>query len=264
MTKNYDNSTSAEPIQDETVVDHESLSRSGDQIWSSASQVLSLLKIDDYVESSLVENKYQHIKFKKNKRICLAGKPARNLFVVHSGYLKTSWSDANGYEKILNFPMRGDIIGLNSIVEKKYQNDVVSLSDVDLIVVPSTIDAFHDKNSRAFSNRIIEVLLKELIASQYLEHQLSKLRGEARVAKFLLLMGEKHSSLGYSRLSFNLLMTREDIGSYLGLTLASVSRILSEFNQMGIVTVIGKSIQINDQAALERLRNMSEIRAPDG
>jgi CRP/FNR family transcriptional regulator len=100
-----------------------------------------------------------------------------------------------------------------------------------------------------------------LITSQYVEHIISKLTAEARVAKFLISLGKKYAQLGYSENSYNLVMTRADIGSYLGLTLTTVSRIISEFSRSGIITVKGKYVQINDQFALKRLRHISAIRS---
>jgi len=57
-------------------------------------------------------------------------------------------------------------------------------------------------------------------------------------------------------------MTRNEIGSYLGLTLETVSRALSEFNRAGIVSVDQKSIRINDLEALKKLRRVGQTRAP--
>ena len=102
---------------------------------------------------------------------------------------------------------------------------------------------------------------KELVNTQKIEYIIGSLPAEARVAKFLLSLGQKYAQLGYSDNSYNLKMTRNDIGSYLGLTLETVSRTLSEFNKAGIVTVDQKSIQINDLETLKRLRRTPPARS---
>jgi CRP/FNR family transcriptional regulator len=179
---------------------------------------------------------------------------------VYFGFLKTSFSDEYGDEKVLNFQMRGDLLGLDTLANNEYLNDVTALSDVELVIIPNTLNSFQRNHGSFLATKLIEILCKELITSQYLEHIISKLTAEARVAKFLISLGKKYARLGYSENAYNLLMTRNDIGSYLGLTLTTVSRILSEFSRSGIITVKGKSVRINDPFALKRLRHISAIR----
>ena len=110
-------------------------------------------------------------------------------------------------------------------------------------------------------NKLLNIFSKELVNTQKIEYIIGSLPAEARVAKFLLSLGQKYAQLGYSDNSYNLKMTRNDIGSYLGLTLETVSRTLSEFNKAGIVTVDQKSIQINDLETLKRLRRTTPVRS---
>ena len=231
------------------------------RIWSSNGQLFDLLQIEKptSIPSSLIN--YQHVSYKSGQTICKAGDQASSLFVVYFGFLKTSFSDEYGDEKVLNFPMRGDLLGLDTLVKHEYQNDVTSLSDVELIIIPNTLKSFQVMDGNILATKLIEILCKELITSQYIEHIISKLTAEARVAKFLISLGKKYAQLGYSENSYNLVMTRNDIGSYLGLTLTTVSRILSEFSRSGIITVKGKSVQINDPFALKRFRHISAIRS---
>ena len=231
------------------------------RIWSSTQELFNLLQIENPTSSSSSLVNYQHVSYKSGERICSAGEQASSLFVVYFGFLKTSLSDEYGDEKVLNFPMRGDLLGLDSLTRNKYQNDVTSLSDVELIIVPNSLNSFQGIHGSLLAEKLLKIFCRELSTSQHLEHIISKLTAEARVAKFLISLGKKYGRLGFSENSYNLLMTRSDIGSCLGLTLTTVSRILSEFSRSGIVTVRGKSVQINDQFALKRLRHISAIRS---
>ncbi|CAG9187739.1 Fumarate and nitrate reduction regulatory protein [Cupriavidus pinatubonensis] len=74
---------------------------------------------------------------------------------------------------------------------------------------------------------------------------------EQRVAAFLLSVSARYRERGYSATSFVLRMTREDIGSFLGVTLETVSRTLSKFQQEGLLTVQGKSIELLNLDALD-------------
>jgi len=74
---------------------------------------------------------------------------------------------------------------------------------------------------------------------------------EQRVAAFLLNVSARYRERGYSGTSFVLRMTREDIGSFLCVTLETVSRTLSKFQQEGLLTVQGKSIELINLDALD-------------
>jgi CRP/FNR family transcriptional regulator len=56
--------------------------------------------------------------------------------------------------------------------------------------------------------------------------------------------------LGYSDRSFRLGMTRGDIGSYLGTTVESVSRVISRFNAQGAVSISGRTVELRNRAYL--------------
>jgi len=230
------------------------------RLWSSKQQLFNLLKIESPISDSDNLNDYQHIKYKSDQKICASGDMYNNLFVVYSGFLKTSWSDMNGNEKILSFPMRGDVIGLDGIGRNEYQNDVVAISDVELIIIPNKKINQYENDDILLQSKLLHILCNELINSQKIEYIIGALPAEARVAKFLLSLGQKYHQLGFSGKSFNLRMTRNDIGSYLGLTLETVSRTLSEFNKVGLVTVDQKYICIHDTERLKQLRRITPVR----
>ena len=75
---------------------------------------------------------------------------------------------------------------------------------------------------------------------------LGSLNAEERVAAFLLDVSSRYLKRGYSPSEFNLRMTREDIGSYLGMTLETVSRTLSKFQKRGLIEMQGRHVQIVD------------------
>jgi CRP/FNR family transcriptional regulator len=98
---------------------------------------------------------------------------------------------------------------------------------------------------------------REITRSQEQMVLLGVMRAEQRVAAFLLDLSERYGRLGYSRLRFLLRMSRHDIGSYLGLQLETVSRVLSRLHREGLVQVQGKSIALLDLPALRLLVGVS-------
>jgi CRP/FNR family transcriptional regulator len=81
------------------------------------------------------------------------------------------------------------------------------------------------------------------------------------VARFLISLADRFAAMGYSSKLFNLRMTRHEIGSYLGLTLETVSRTLSAFNEIGLITVDQRTIGIKDPEALKTLRRLPPSRS---
>jgi CRP/FNR family transcriptional regulator len=82
---------------------------------------------------------------------------------------------------------------------------------------------------------------------------LGSMKAEERLAAFLVNLTQRLHSRGYSSSEVVLRMTREEIGSYLGLKLETVSRTFSRFQDEGLLDVKQRQIRILDQARLKDL-----------
>ena len=82
---------------------------------------------------------------------------------------------------------------------------------------------------------------------------LGNMRAEERLAAFLLNLSDRLHHRGFAANDFILRMSREEMGSYLGLKLETVSRTLSRFNQEGWISVEHKHIQILRPDILQNL-----------
>ncbi len=252
-----------EPVDPALVVDVNRITRMPDnfpRLWSTAEQLYKLLRIEP--DDAILNDAYrfQHIKSRTGARVYSAGDRCDAIFVVYAGFLKTSWVDKYGNEKILGFPMKGDVAGFDGIDLKQFRNTLVALSDIELIVVP--MDFFHSNASHAagLRSKLMELMSHALVAGQKVEYMMGTLPAEARVAKFLLSISQKFRAMGFSDKSFHLRMTREDIGSYLGLTLETVSRTLSGFSRCGLIRVDQKFIEIVDSDGWKLLRRLPSLK----
>jgi CRP/FNR family transcriptional regulator, anaerobic regulatory protein len=81
---------------------------------------------------------------------------------------------------------------------------------------------------------------------------LGSMRAEERLAAFLLNVSQRFAARGYSATDFHLRMTRDEIGSYLGLKLETVSRAFSKLQEEGLIEVQQKHIRLLDTAALKQ------------
>jgi len=91
------------------------------------------------------------------------------------------------------------------------------------------------------------------------------LDGQARVASFLLMLGQRVGDLQGETL--DLMMTRQEMGNYLGMTLESVSRHLSQFQRHGWIRLDRRRVTLLQPDALQQLRRADEprkfrVRAP--
>jgi CRP/FNR family transcriptional regulator len=227
------------------------------RLWSNLRELCDLLRIPTAASVNNEELLFQHVQYKSGQRIHTIGQAFDTLYIVNSGFLKTVLIDEFGNEQVLSFPMKGDMLGIDAIHTRHYTSEAVALSDCDLILVPfkklTELGRIHPE----LENVMYGVMSRELVREQSMVGMLGALSAEARVARFLLSLADRFVAMGYSSKLFNLRMTRQEIGSYLGLTLETVSRMLSSFNEIGLITVDQRTIGIIDAEALKTLRRLA-------
>lgn len=187
---------------------------------------------------------FHHRRFKTDERIYRLGQSFESLYVVRFGFLKTVLRNSEGDERVLSFPMKGNLLGFDGICDNRYGTESIALTDCELIVVP-----FKKLLTTAQSYRELEQMMYVAISRELTEAHTgislsSSLKSEARVAHFLESLAKRYAALGYSSKEILLPMTRRDIGCHLGLTLETVSRALSALAAAGIIAVHRKNIQI--------------------
>jgi CRP/FNR family transcriptional regulator len=234
--------------------------RKGRKLWSSLWEICELLGMSEVDIPEDESTVFQHMQFKAGQRVYMTGQKFDMLYIVYSGFLKTLSIDEFGNEQIMNFLMKGDLFGIDGICTRQYASETAALTDCEIVLVPfKTLTDLGNKYPQ-LEAATFEVVSGEIVKEQSLLTMLSTFSAEARVAYFILWLSERFSAMGYSGKSFNLRMTREEIGSYLGLALETVSRTLSSFNRMGLISLEGKSVEINDINALRNMRRI-QVRA---
>ena len=228
------------------------------KLWSNLKEVCDLLRIQVALNSSVAneENLFQHVHFKAGQRVFTTGQPFDMLYIVNSGFLKTILIDELGNEQVLSFPMKSDLLGVDGIHSKRYASEAVALSDCDLILLPFKRLAALGRSHIELEHAMYSVMSREMVREQSMICMLGTLSAEGRVARFLVSLSDKFAQMGYSSKMFNLRMTRHEIGSYLGLTLETVSRTLSSLNEIGLIGVSQKTIELKDIDALRTLRRL--------
>lgn len=235
-------------------------------LWSTLAQVCQLLQLDVNVRDTTFDALFQHRVLKPGQQAFTAGEAFNALYVVNAGYLKTTLFDCEGSERVVNFPMKGDLLGADGICSDRHASDVMALSDCDLIVIP-----FKQLLTLGHACQELEHLIYRVVSRQIVQENtnlatLGSLRSDARVACFLAIESDRHAALKFSARSFRLRMTRREIGSYLGLTLETVSRSLSALDGAGLISVDQRDIKIlqPDNLRTYRQKNMGHTKKLHG
>ena len=233
------------------------------KLWSNLKEVCELLRIQVSLNSSIPNEEilFQHVQFKAGQRVYTTDQPFDMLYIVNSGFLKTVLIDELGNEQVLSFPMKSDLLGVDGIHNRRYASEAVALSDCDLILLPFKKLAALGRSHIELEHAMYGVMSRELVREQSMICMLGTLSAEGRVARFLVSLSDKFAQMGYSSKIFNLRMTRHEIGSYLGLTLETVSRTLSALNELGLISVDQKTIELRDVDALRTLRRLPPSKA---
>lgn len=176
-----------------------------------------------------------------------------SLFAVRFGQFKQTQRNAIGGIYVARFCMGGDLIGLDAIATGRHHYRVTALENSEVCEISFTaitrMMATHPPVLAKFLQSMSTAL------NDQTEHSaaLSRPSTDERFASFLLELGAKYERLGYSGKAFRLAMTRADIGSYLGITVESVSRLISRFNAHSAVSISGRTVEIYDRDYLHCL-----------
>lgn len=215
-----------------------------DELWSDFSELLDLLRFDARVKEMNDDRKFRRRRLRAGQTAFTTGQPFDGLYVVRFGSLKTSMTHVDGTEHVLSFPMKGDLLGFDGVCSNSYLNEVVALTDCDLIRIPVT-ELFSMGRGNCDLERLVYWAISREIVHEQMTNGLSHAaKSEARVARFLRIQSERFKALGYSPLRFTLPMTRRDIGNHLNVTLETVSRAFSALDHLGIIAVERRDVTI--------------------
>lgn len=174
------------------------------------------------------------------------------LYVVRSGTFKSRVLLADGREQVNGFCMAGEILGLDGVACNAHASSAIALEDADVCVISYA----HLTELAAANPGLLQVLARMMSREILREHRLITLLGsmnaEERLAAFLLNLSHRLKIRGYSPVEFHLRMSRAEIGSYLGMTLETVSRTFSAFQQLRLLEVDKRHIRLLDMEGLTR------------
>jgi CRP/FNR family transcriptional regulator len=207
--------------------------------------------IDDL---SRVENiVYARRRVKRGESLFSAGDEFSAVYAIRSGFFKTSLTDRDGREQVTGFFMGGELLGMDGVGSGRYNGNAIALEDSEVCVMPFSLIEEISREVPSLQRHLHSVLAREIVRDHGVMMLLGSMRAEERLAAFLVNLSRRFVRRGYSSSDFHLRMTREELGSYLGLKLETVSRLFSQFQKDGLIEVNQKHIRILDIAGLERV-----------
>jgi len=192
-------------------------------------------------------------KVKRNQHLYRSGEDFEAIYAIRTGSFKTRVLLEDGREQVTGFQMTGEILGLDGISTELHSCNAVALEDSEVCVIAYDKLEELSRQIEGLQHQFHKVMSKEIVRDHGVMMLLGSMRAEERLAAFLLNLSQRFTARGFSPAEFHLRMTRDEIGSYLGLKLETVSRAFSKFQESGLIAVQQKHIRIADLDGLRRL-----------
>jgi CRP/FNR family transcriptional regulator, anaerobic regulatory protein len=181
-----------------------------------------------------------------------------SLYAVRSGMLKVTVLTEDGREQITGFFLPGDLVGLDSVGLRHHVSSAVALGETVVCELPFALLERHGQSVPRIQAALFRMLSGQIRREQSTLLLLGSLRAEERLAQFLIDMSERAHSDQSCGTAIGMPMTREEIGSYLGLKLETVSRTLSKMHRDGVIEVVKRGVRIRE---VNKLRSIAGLHA---
>jgi len=182
-----------------------------------------------------------------------AGDRFTSVYAVRTGFFKTGLTLEDGREQVTGFQMTGELLGLDGISTDAHTVTATALEDSQVCIIPFDQLEELSRDFTELQRQFHKIMSREIVRDHGVMLLLGSMKAEERLAAFLVNLTQRLHSRGYSSSEVVLRMTREEIGSYLGLKLETVSRTFSRFQDEGLLDVKQRQIRILDQARLKDL-----------
>jgi CRP/FNR family transcriptional regulator len=177
------------------------------------------------------------------------------MFVLYSGFCKEYTVDTEGNEKINNFYFPGDMLGLESLSEKKYPFSTRALESSQFCAIPcEEILSLMHKSPRIFE-QFIYIVSQKLKNNRQIPHTTN---AKHRIAAFLLDIFYRLQEREKTKTHIDLAISQFDIGNFVGLAHETVNRTLHTFQAKKIIKIQNKKIYITNMQTLKTIAHWSE------
>ena len=195
----------------------------------------------------------RHKPLQPGQHLYRAGDKSHALFAVRSGALKNYCITEDGEEQVIGFTLPCELSGMDGLSGDHYSSASVVLETSSICELPYERLQSLCSELPSLHKQMMNIVGKQITEDQHLLMLLGKRTAEERLAAFLLSLSNRYHARGLSATEFNLPMSRQDIGNYLGLAIETVSRLFAQFQEKHLLEVSRRQVRILD---LDAIRSM--------
>jgi CRP/FNR family transcriptional regulator len=192
-------------------------------------------------------------KVKRGETLYRTNDRFNSIYTVHAGCFKTVVTHRDGGEQVTGFQLRRETLGFDGVFAERHNCDAIALEDSEVSVIRFALLVSLCREVSSMQHHLFRLMSGEIVRESGLLMMLGTMSAEQRVAAFLLDISDRMKAQGYSPKEFNLRMTRQEMGSYLGIEVETVSRMFSKLQKQGLIHVQGKKIRLVDPLGLSRM-----------
>ena len=189
---------------------------------------------------------------KKGEIIFEEGDTINGIYCVKDGICKLTKLSQNGKDHIVKLVKKGELLGQRSMISEEAVNlSAVALEDMEVCFIPKTeVMGFFNKNNQ-FSMNVMRTICGDLKESDDHIVSMAQKSVKERLAETLLYLEETFGKNEDGSLVIQL--SREELSGLIGTATESCIRLLSEFNKLGLIELIGKKIILKDSNKLKKI-----------
>lgn len=192
-------------------------------------------------------------KINRGQTLYHSGAPFNAIYAIRTGFFKTSLTSEDGRDQVTGFHMAGELVGLDGLSSDVHICNAIALEDAEVCVLAYDRIESLARDFPVLQRHVHRMLSREIVRDQGVMMLLGSMRAEERLAAFLINLAQRLHARGFSANELILRMTREEIGSYLGLKLETVSRTFSKFQEEGLLQVRQRHIRITSSEGLKSI-----------
>lgn len=189
---------------------------------------------------------------KKGDVIFEEGDNINGIYCIKDGICKLTKLSANGKDHIVKLVKKGELLGQRSMISEEPVNlSAVALEDMQVCFIPKAeMMGFFDKNNQ-FSMNVMKTICSDLKESDDHMVAMAQKNVKERLAETLLYLDETFGKNEDG--SLHIQLSRDELAGMIGTATESCIRLLSEFNKLGLIELVGKKIVLKDPAKLKKM-----------
>lgn len=252
MNKPVCNTCNAQPTESSTITDF------GNSVACTDCHLFDLC-----LPISISKNEIDHLDravdrsgpYFKGRLLFQQGEPCTAIYAIKSGATKLVFrkSQPNVPEQILNFCLPGELAGLEGLAEGTYPYSCIALDRTTVCKMPLKRISSLSKNLPVLNENMIGMLSQKIYQEKVIKKDLIRWDAKNRLLGFLKSLYQRLQVINSHPSEFVLPMSRKDISDYLGLTIETISRLLSSFQKENLLAIDGRKITILNLTAFDSI-----------